>query len=107
MKANTPRFKREAKTIRVMVGLYCRDQHGFAVQPCPECAEIISYVLGKLEKCPWGEKKPVCAQCTIHCYEKSMRARIAKVMRHSGPRMAARHPLLALSHLLNKFSPRL
>jgi hypothetical protein len=103
MKANTPRFNREARTIRNMVGLYCRDRHGHTPDLCDDCAGLVSYALGKLERCPWGENKPVCARCTIHCYEKSLRARIGQVMRYAGPKMIRHHPVLAIFHLLQKY----
>ena len=107
MKPGTPRYLREEKTIRAMLGIYCRDTHHPASVLCDECASLASYALGKLEKCPWGEDKPVCARCTTHCYEKSMRAQIGQVMRYAGPKMASRHPVLAVFHLLRKLRPTL
>jgi hypothetical protein len=102
MKPGTTQFEREARTIRAMVQLYCADHHAPAPSPCLECAAIVTYALGKLEKCPWGEKKPVCARCTIHCYEQSMRLRVGRIMRYAGPRMVKRHPVLAAFHLIRK-----
>jgi len=38
----------------------------------------------------------------VHCYKPEMRERIRGVMRFAGPRMALRHPLLAVRHLLDE-----
>ena len=39
--------------------------------------------------------------CPIHCYAKAEREQMREVMRHSGPRMLLRHPVLAIRHLLD------
>lgn len=64
--------------------------------------ELADYCELRLEKCHWGEKKPVCKICPTHCYNKNMRAEIRKVMRWAGPRMILHYPLLTLKHLLSK-----
>jgi Nitrous oxide-stimulated promoter len=66
---------------------------------------LFEYAQARLGKCPWGENKPVCAQCTIHCYRPDMREEVRKVMRYAGPKMLLRHPLLALDHLLHERKP--
>ena len=92
------RKEREQKTLQVMIGLYCRTQHG--VEPlCEECSALQAYALQHLEKCPFLPNKPACAKCVIHCYQPAMRQKIRKVMRYAGPRMIWRYPRLALLHL--------
>lgn len=96
---SVPKLKRERRTLRAMLGIFCRDQHG-SRELCPECQELFDYAMARLDHCPFGEKKGACVQCEIHCYKPAMRARIQAVMRYSGPRMLFRHPLLALMHKL-------
>jgi hypothetical protein len=96
-----PRMRREAKTIEVMIGIYCRDQHGAADTLCPECAELLDYALQRLDKCPYQEDKTTCANCPIHCYKPEMREKVRAVMRYAGPRMTFRHPILTLFHFLD------
>lgn len=101
-----PRLKREAQTICIMVELACQEQHHTQTgQLCADCSEIRNYALMRLQRCPFQEKKPACAQCTVHCYKKEMRQRIRGVMRIAGPKMLLHHPLLALLHLLDGLRP--
>lgn len=93
------RLKREEKTVRAMIALYCRGKHGQAL--CAECETLWQYAKGRVERCPFREKKPTCLNCRVHCYEPEMRERIRAVMRYSGPRSLWYHPLLALLHLFD------
>ncbi len=96
------RLRREKKTVLVMIRRYCRDHHGSPPRAfCPECRALRDYAFCRLDRCPFGSEKPTCAKCPIHCYKPAMRERIRAVMRYAGPRMAVRHPLLALLHLLD------
>jgi predicted amidophosphoribosyltransferase len=103
----TPRrLSREEKTIAAMVVLYCRDHHrttpaGRDEGLCRQCAALLHYSRARLEKCRYGAEKPTCARCETHCYKPAMRERVREVMRYSGPRMLARHPVLAAAHLLD------
>jgi hypothetical protein len=96
--AESGKVRRERRTIRAMVGIYCRDHHGGRKALCAECQALVDYALGRLERCPFGDQKTVCAQCPVHCYKPAMRTAVKSVMRYAGPRMLFRHPLLALQH---------
>jgi len=95
------RTAREWKTLRSMVALRCEDHHRPAGAPCAECRELLSYARTRLERCPYGETKPTCVNCPIHCYQQTMRERVQVVMRYAGPRMIWRHPWLALMHVVD------
>ena len=95
-----PGLKREYKTVETMITMYCRNHHredGL----CTDCRELAGYALARLEKCPFGENKPVCSKCPVHCYSAEMREQIREVMRYAGPRMLYTHPVLALHHLIH------
>jgi hypothetical protein len=92
------RLRREKKTIAAMVAIYCADHHG-GDSLCHECGELLDYALARLDRCRFGGRKPVCAQCTVHCYGLAKRERVRAVMRYAGPRMTVRHPVLATAHL--------
>lgn len=64
-----------------MITRYCRERHGTDGRLCRECAELRSYAQGRLERCPYGDEKPKCSECRIHCYRPAFRERITKVMR--------------------------
>jgi len=96
------RTSREERTITVMTGLFCAGHHGTAAQGlCGDCREFLEYARRRLERCPFRENKTTCAQCPVHCYRPDMRERAKNVMRYAGPRMAWRHPKLALLHALD------
>lgn len=101
----TPRLRREYRTMECMVGIWCAQHHGKAVRherPCAECRNFLAYAARRLEKCPYGEAKPTCAKCPIHCYKRAQREQAREIMRFAGPRMTFRHPWLALMHVLDK-----
>jgi hypothetical protein len=98
-------LQRELTTLRAMVAIYCRDRHGRADSLCEECSRLAAYAEKRLDKCPFGEDKPVCNRCTVHCYSPKMRDRVKAVMRYAGPRMLWRHPVLAIAHLIDQRRP--
>lgn len=93
-------MKLEVQTVRAMIGIYCRAFHKTSKTLCTDCEGLFSYAEDRIGKCPFGVDKPVCNHCTVHCYKPAMREDIQRVMRYAGPRMLARHPLLAIRHLL-------
>jgi len=94
-------FAMSIEMILTMVEIYCRDHHG-ADEPCRTCRDFLSYAERRLEKCPYGEAKPTCAKCPIHCYKPAPRELAREIMRYAGPRMTFRHPWLSLTHLADK-----
>jgi hypothetical protein len=97
------RRARELETIKAMVRMYCRG-HGHITgnRLCPVCAELTDYATRRLERCVFGDAKPTCSNCVVHCYSAGMREQIREVMRWAGPRMLLRHPLLAIAHLIDE-----
>jgi hypothetical protein len=92
-------LERERLTIEKMIGIYCADHHdGGDGRLCGECSEFKEYAETRLRKCPYGEDKPTCSNCPIHCYKPVRREQVQKIMRYAGPRMLLRHPVLAISH---------
>lgn len=101
MERSTVRIRGDARTLHAMLGIYCRGKHDSTGTLCSECRELLDYAMARLVKCPFGDKKPACAQCTIHCYQPAMRARAREVMKYSGPRMLTTHPILAARHIVH------
>jgi len=100
------RRARELKTIEAMLRLYCRGQgHQNRHPVCSECAELLAYATRRLERCIFGDAKPTCANCAVHCYSPSMREQVRVVMRWAGPRMLLRHPILGILHKLDGRRP--
>jgi hypothetical protein len=89
---------REKKTVQAMVRIYCADHHGGGAL-CESCRGLLDYSHQRLDHCPYGEEKPTCKECPVHCYKPDRRAEMRDVMRYAGPRMLWRHPWLAVVHL--------
>jgi hypothetical protein len=99
--ARGSRLEREWQTVRAMVHCYCRGQHASDGTLCRDCAELLDYAAVRLERCRFGQEKPTCAKCPVHCYQKARREQIKAVMRYAGPRMLWQHPILSLRHWLD------
>jgi hypothetical protein len=86
-----------------MIRIYCSFHHDTG-SLCKNCEELFDYAQKRIEKCPFGERKPICAKCKVHCYKADRREEIKKVMRFAGPKMIYKHPVYALMHLYDKYS---
>lgn len=99
------RIQREKKTVSAMLYLHCSGKHGTPKgQLCSQCHQLHDYAMIRLDKCMFGEHKPTCGKCPVHCYKPVMREKIVEVMRFAGPKMIYTHPLLALAHLIDGFN---
>jgi Nitrous oxide-stimulated promoter len=102
--------------MRVMIRMYCVTHHqGLRVfseiEPtsssragnrlCHECTAVLEYSFRRIESCRFGDEKPTCDQCQVHCFLPETRDQVRTVMRYSGPRMTIRHSYLAVRHLLD------
>ncbi len=84
-----------------MVEMFCSHHHQ-CEGLCEDCEAFIAYANRKLDLCPYGGEKPACTNCPIHCYRPEPREQMRQVMRFAGPRMLARHPYLAIMHLIDE-----
>ncbi|MFZ4393990.1 MAG: nitrous oxide-stimulated promoter family protein [Kiritimatiellia bacterium] len=89
----------DTRTLRAMLDLYCRAKHKSTGTLCTECRKLFEYATERRAKCPFGENKPTCAKCPVHCYKPAMRESIRAVMAYSGPRMLLHHPVMAMRHM--------
>jgi len=104
MQTEKKHLARERLTMARMVGIYCSAHHERAVDRlCASCQDFLEYAELRLQKCPYGDDKPTCANCPVHCYKPARREQAREIMRYAGPRMLLRHPLLAITHKLDGF----
>lgn len=98
------RIQREKRTIEKMIALYkagCPQ-----AEPEPERYQALyRYAVKRLDRCAFGEEKPACKQCPIHCYQPAKREEMKQIMRWAGPRMLWHHPVLAIRHLIDDKRP--
>lgn len=99
------RIEEEKRVVEQMIRLYCRRKEGNRML-CASCQELLDYAHGRLDRCHYGEAKPTCKVCPIHCYRPAMKERIQAVMRWAGPRMILYHPVAAIKHVLREMRKR-
>jgi Nitrous oxide-stimulated promoter. len=97
------RLEREKATVQSMIRIFCKKQHHTLNGLCSQCQELSDYASNRLDHCKFGDTKPTCGKCTVHCYKPEMRKRIQEIMRYAGPKMIFAHPLMGVRHLLDGF----
>ena len=93
----TDKLALELKTITLMTKLYCQAHHQKV--NCIDCQSLISHAEQKLDRCVYGQDKPACQHCPIHCYKPFYREKTKYIMRYSGPKMLFKHPILAIKNI--------
>jgi hypothetical protein len=96
------RIKEEKATVEKMIRLYCRKMHK-RKELCLGCTDLQEYAFARLNKCLFGQNKPVCSKCPVHCYKPDYKEIMREVMRFSGPRMIFSSPILSLLHLYRSY----
>jgi len=96
------RIRREILTVEKMIRLYCKHDHKIGVDGCKECGDLLEYARKHTLNCKFGDQKPVCSNCLVHCYKPEKREKIKMVMRFSGPRMIWTYPNLAIQYIYDK-----
>ena len=94
-------IKSEKRVVSHMIGLCCKHKLKCGEMP-QEYKELEAYAHKRLDGCKFGDSKPACKRCPIHCYRPDMRQKIRDVMRWAGPRMLIYDPIAAIKHLFNK-----
>lgn len=92
----------EIKTVRLMVEMFCKHYH-HGDELCESCKGLGEYAENRIRKCAFGTTKPICSQCSVHCFKPEMKSEIREVMRFAGFRMNFKHPLLVLHHLFRRY----
>lgn len=92
----------DKKVLRIMLELYCGDNHRCGGGLCGDCQELLDYASKRVDHCPLGTEKVTCAKCAIHCYDKPHKEAVRRAMRYSGPRLMLHHPIIALRHLFKE-----
>lgn len=97
------RLAREWNTLAAMIRCYCEDHQHAATGLCAECQGLMDYAHTRLQRCRFGEAKPTCVNCPVHCYQRERREQVREVMRYAGPRMLFKHPVLSFWHWADGF----
>ncbi len=98
---DAPKIRDEKHTVESMIEYYCGKKHSTNDGLCSDCNQLLEYSHQRLDRCQFGEDKPTCRKCTVHCYKPDMRKKIRAVMRYSGPRLMFRAPLVWIRHKIH------
>ncbi|MHA2036347.1 MAG: nitrous oxide-stimulated promoter family protein [Promethearchaeota archaeon] len=102
MGSSKTRLEKEKKTLETMIYMYCKNKHDSKREFCQKCSELLEYAEDRLKFCRFGENKPTCEKCPIHCYKPVTREKVREVMLYAGPRMIYTHPIMGFRHLFKK-----
>lgn len=112
------KMKADLKTLARFVEVYCDGQHkgeprngiplkdcdvdkvaGKKIELCTECSKLLTHAFVKRMSCP-QDPKPMCKNCTDHCYYDKYRDQIKEVMKYSGKKLVMTGRIDYLLHLL-------
>lgn len=101
VKNNIPQ---EKARMRQTFGVYCNKNHGTEGEKlCPKCTALLSTVMIKIQRCPYGITKPVCDKCEIMCFGPANNAKFMEAMNSAtSSKMFFKHPMTAIKHKLAK-----
>lgn len=88
--------------VEEMIRLYVRKKLHLKEFP-PEYEALRMYCLERLDSCRFGDEKPKCSDCKVHCYKPAMREKVKEVMRWAGSRMLFYHPIDTIKYLYFEF----
>ena len=100
------RIEKEKSVVALMLRHYCHRYHTPDDDNlCADCDGLMKYAMERLSHCRWGNSKPSCRKCPIHCYAPARREEIRRVMRVMGPKMLFIDPLAAIAHAWREMRP--
>ena len=92
---------KEKENIRKTFGLYCNSNHGTTDNKlCPKCTALLTTVMLKIQRCPYGISKPICDACETPCFGEVPTKEFRNIMKSSQKKMLLSHPLMAVRHKL-------
>ena len=95
----TNNVPKEKENIRKSFGKYCNENHGTSDEKlCPKCTALLTTVMLKIQRCPYGINKPVCDNCETPCFGEEATNNFREIMKSSRKKMLLSHPLMTIKH---------
>lgn len=92
---------KEKENIRKTFGVYCNANHGTTDNKlCPKCTALLTTVMLKIQRCPYGIAKPICDGCETPCFGEVPTNEFRNIMKAGQKKMLLSHPLMAVKHKL-------
>lgn len=90
---------KEKENIRKTFGAYCNANHNTSDDKlCPKCTALLTSVMLKIQRCPYGLGKPICDKCDTSCFGEEITNNFLKVMHAGQKKMRFSHPMMAIRH---------
>ncbi len=90
---------KEKENIRKTFGVYCNGNHGTSDgKLCPKCTALLTTVMLKIQRCPYGISKPVCDNCETPCFGEDATNNFLDIMKSGRKKMLLSHPLMTIKH---------
>ena len=98
LKNNVPK---EKENIRKTFAAYCNANHGTeGGKLCPKCTALLTQVMLKIQRCPYGIGKPLCDLCETSCLGEDVTKNFRETMQGGRKKMRLSHPLQVVRHKL-------
>ena len=92
---------KEKENIRKTFGVYCNANHGTTDNKlCPKCTALLTTVMLKIQRCPYGIAKPICDACETPCFGEVPTNEFRNIMKAGQKKMLLSHPLMTVKHKL-------
>ena len=94
---------KEKEQMRKTFGVYCKKHHNTNGEKlCAKCTALLSTVMIKINRCPYGITKPICDKCEIMCFGNQKNKEFMEVMSSAtSAGMFFKHPVTAFKHKMS------
>lgn len=100
LKNNVPK---ERENIRKTFGVYCNSHHDTKDgKLCPKCTALLTTVMLRIQRCPYGIGKPICDRCETPCFGENQTKEFIEIMNAGQKKMLLSHPMMAVRHKIAK-----
>lgn len=90
---------KEKENIRKTFSAYCNANHNTKDEKlCPKCTALLTNVMLKIQRCPYGMAKPICDKCETPCFGENVTNDFLKTMHGGQKKMRFSHPMMAIRH---------
>ncbi len=102
-KRKPPEFKnnvpKERENIRKAFGAYCKANHESKDgKLCPKCTALLTTVMLKIQRCPYGIRKSVCETCETPCFGEEATKEFSKTMEGGRKKLLLSSPMMTVKH---------
>lgn len=89
----------EKEHIRKTFGAYCNSHHETTDgKLCSKCTALLTNVMLKIQRCPYGIGKPICEKCETPCFGENVTKNFLEIMTSAQKKVFFKSPLATVKH---------